>query len=282
MNIMKTSALFVLFLSIFSVSSFAQKMKAEDVLAKHLESIGTAETRASIKSRIAVGDAVVKFISQKNQTSQGRIVLASTGEKNFFGMNLNSLDYQSEKFSFDGKKAKVGFVRAGTRSILGNFVLTNNILLEASLLAGTLSTSWALLDMADKKAKLSFDGTKKIDGKEVYAIGYSAKNGGDIDITLYFDKQTFRHVRSEYKRISSAGIGTSPDQSSRFSETRLKVTEDFSDFKDEKGLTLPHNYRIFYSIAGQGGTTEIEWQFNLTEFAFNQKITDNTFDAEAN
>ncbi|MBA3784373.1 MAG: hypothetical protein H0X15_02370 [Acidobacteria bacterium] len=279
MNIFKVSVFFVCL--VFSTSVFAQKMKAEDVLAKHLESIGTAEARASTKTQIVVGDALVKFISPRNTDVQGRIVLASAAEKNFLGMSLNAIEYPQEKFSFDGKNAKVGFIKDGFRSKLGNFVVANDLLLEESLLGGTLSTSWALLDVAAKKPKLSFDGTKKIDGKEVYVLGYSPKGGGDVDIKLYFDKETFRHVRTEYKRTSSAAIGLRPEQSSRFSESRLKITEDFSDFKAEKGLTLPHNYRLFYSTIGQNGTTEIEWNFNLTEFSFNQNLAPNTFVIEA-
>ncbi len=279
MKIFKVSVFFVCM--VFSTSVFAQKMKAEDVLAKHLESIGTAEARASTKTQIVVGDALVKFISPRNTDVQGRIVLASAAEKNFLGMSLNAIEYPQEKFSFDGKNAKVGFIKDGFRSKLGNFVVANDLLLEESLLGGTLSTSWALLDVAAKKPKLSFDGTKKIDGKEVYVLGYSPKGGGDVDIKLYFDKETFRHVRTEYKRTSSAAIGLRPEQSSRFSESRLKITEDFSDFKAEKGLTLPHNYRLFYSTIGQNGTTEIEWNFNLTEFSFNQNLAPNTFVIEA-
>lgn len=277
----KLPALLALFLlTLFASSAFAQKMKAEDVLAKHLDSIGTAETRSSIKSFIAVGDTEVKFISQKEQPLQGRVVLASASEKNFLGMNLNAVNYPQERFSYDGKKAKVSFVRAAERSILGNFILSNGIILEEGLLGGTLSTSWALLDMTNKKARISFDGTKKIDGKEVYSLGYSIKTG-DLDITMYFDKETFRHVRTEYKRTSSASIGRNIDESARLNESRLKVVEDFSEFKEKKGLTLPHKYRLLYSISGQNGTTEIEWKFNLTEFAFNQNLDPKTFDAEA-
>ncbi len=281
MKIFNFAAGFLL-LVVFSVSAFSQKMKAEDVLAKHLESIGTAEARAAIKSQMVIGDVLVTFVSQKNLTAQGRVVLASTGAKNFFGMNLNAIDYPLEKFSYDGNKTKVAYVRAGVRSILGNFVLSNNVLLEESLLGGTLSTSWALANLTGNKAKLSFDGTKKINGKEVYALGYSPKGGGDIDIKLYFDKETFRHVRTEYKRTSSAGIGKTIDESARQSETRLKIVEDFADFKTEKGLMMPHDYRLNYSITGQNGTTEIEWKFVLTTFADNQTLDEKTFDAEAN
>ena len=94
-------------------------------------------------------------------------------------------------------------------------------------------------------------GTKKIDGKEVYAVGYSRKGGSDVDVTMYFDKETFRHVRTEYKRTSSAGIGTSPEQSSGFSETRYKLVEDFGNFKTVNGLTLAQSYKVLYSATGQ-------------------------------
>ena len=280
MKIFKLSTFFVLSLFLCAAVS-AQKMKPEDVLAKHLEAIGTAETRAAVQSMMAVGEASVSFVTQKNQSAQGRIVLASAGEKNFWGVSLNAADYPWEKFSFDGKKTKVAYVRAGQRTILGNFVLTNDMLLDDGLFGGTLSTSWALLRLTENKAKISSDGTKKIDGKETYALSYAAKGSGDVSVTLFFDKETFRHVRTEYTRTSSAGIGTNPNQSSGLRESRIKLTEDFSDYKTEKGLTLPHAYRVYYSISGQSQTTEIEWKFTLTEFAFNQKLDDATFDAEA-
>ncbi len=268
-------------LLLLTIAVSAQKIKPEEILAKHLDSIAASEKRVATNSIFAVGDVVVTFVTQKNQTAQGRVVIASTGEKLFFGMNLNAVDYPLEKFSFDGKNAKVAYVRTTERSTLGNFILSNNLLLEDSLLGGTLSTSWALSGLTDKKAKLSSGGTKKIDGKEVYVLGYSPKGGSDIDITLYFDKETFQHVRTEYKRIASAGIGLRPEQSSGYDETRIKLTEDYGDYRDESGLMLPHSYRITYSISGQKGTNEVQWKFTLNEFAFNQKLDDKTFDIDA-
>ena len=273
-------AFFALILSVLSVSVFSQKLTPEDILAKHLDSIATAAVRSANKTRIMVGDADIRFITTKNIPVAGRLVLASAGNKNFFGLVTNSTNYESERFSYDGKKAKVSIVKNGNRSVLGNFVLSNDILLEDGLFGGTLSTSWALLDIANRKVKLTNLGIKKIAGKEAYELGYAGKS--DVDITLFFDKETFRHIRTEYKRTSSAGIGTNPTQSSRFNETRLKVTEDFSDFKAESGLMLPHTYQINYSVYGQNGTTEIQWYFVFNEFAFNQNMADDAFDAEAN
>ena len=259
----------------------AQKLKADEVVAKHLESIGTADARGAAKSMVAVGDAVVTFISQKNQTAQGRIVMASTGPKNFIGLQLNAVDYPGEKFSYDGNKAKVALVLNGKRSFFGNFVSSNEAILKESLMGGTLSLSWALSNAA-RKGKLSAEGIKKIDGREYYVLGYSPKGGSDIDVALYFDKETFRHTRTEYKYVSSAGIGATIDQSARQSETRLKVTEDYADFKDFNGLTLPQKYKVNYTITGANGTTEVEWAYAINEVEFNKPLDDKTFDADAN
>lgn len=259
-------------------AAVAQKLKAEEFLAKHLESLGTAEARAAVKNRMAVGSVMVKFISQKNQTAEGRAVLVSADARNFIGMNLNASDYASEKFTFDGKKTAVGFAYNGVRSALGAFILSNSWIVDESLLGGALATSWALGDPTPK-GKISYNGIKKDDGKEYHVVGYSKKGGGDVEVKLFFNKDTFRHVRTEYVRMSSAGIGTNPNQSSGFNETRFKLTEEFSDFKEEKGIMLPHAYRIHYLTSGQRGTTEIEWNISLADFVFNQNLDDSTFAA---
>ncbi|HEV7644168.1 MAG TPA: hypothetical protein VGO50_09530 [Pyrinomonadaceae bacterium] len=258
----------------FSLPVCAQKMTANDVVAKHLDSIGTAETRAGVQNVVLVGEVTQKYIAPKDLDLSGRAVLASAGPKNFFGISLSSRG--SEQYIFDGKKAKINLVQSGQRSVLANFLQSNDLLIEDGLLSGTLSSSWALANLAGSKSKLSFNGIRKINEKEAYAIGYSRK-GGDLTITLFFDKETFRHIRTEYSRIFAAAIGVAPEDASKLSETRIKMTEDFSDFREEKGLTLPHSYRILYSATGQRGTSEVEWAFTFATFAFNQKLDDQTF-----
>ena len=268
------------FLSLLVIAQMVngQKMNADEVITRHLASIAPAEKLSLIKSFIAVGEVRVDYITQKNQSAAGRIVIASEGNKMFIGMRLDATDYPQEKIIFDGNKAAVAMVRAGTRSVLGNFIQSNSSILSQGALSGALTTSWALLAADGQRAKISSAGSKKIDGKEVYALTFSPKGGGDLDITMFFDQQTFRHVRTEYRRTSSAGIGRTIDESARQSETRLKITEDFSDFKDFQGMTLPNKYRIHYTITGANGTTEIAWICNLTEFAINQPLDAGTFE----
>lgn len=257
-------------------SASAQKLKAEEIISRHLDSIAAADKRATVTSLIASGEVRVEFVTQKNQPAQGRIVLATEGPKMFFGMSLNASDYPLEKFIFDGSKSSVAMVRSGTRSVLGNFVQSNSVLISHGILSGTLGSSWALLNSDESKGKLSTSGGKKIDGRETYGLTYNPKGGSDVRITLYFDKETFRHVRTEYKRTASASMGATIDESARQSESRLTVTEDFSDFKEFSGLMLPTKYKINYSVVGQN-TTEVEWVAEISEFAVNQKLDPGTF-----
>jgi outer membrane lipoprotein-sorting protein len=267
-------------LALLVVAPFAngQKLKAEEIIAKHLDSIGTAEKRASLKTFIAVGEVRVEFITQKNQPASGRLVVASDGSKSFLGMSLNDAKYPHEKVIFDGNKTAVALVYAGNRSVLGNFIQSNSSIVSSGIFGGTLSNTWILLSPDQRKAKVSTSGSKKIDGRDAYGIDINPKGGGDLEITLYFDKETFRHVRTEYSRTSSAAMGRTIDESARQSETRIKVTEDFSDFKDYQGIMVPNKYRILYSIAGSS-TTEVSWTADLAEFAINQALDASTFDA---
>lgn len=284
------SILILAFTFTFALNAQAQKLTVEDIIAKHLDSIGSAEKRALIKNQVILGDAEVVSATQRNAALRGKIVLASAAEKNLLGMRFNENDYASETLSFDGRKTKVGIGKTGSRTVLGNFILSNKILLEEGLFGGVLSSSWALLDLANKKAKLSFDGIKKINGADAYGVTYSPRSG-DVNIKLYFDKETFRHVQTEYRQVRSASMGAKPigekqrgEPSSSIDNTELRSTliENFSDFKVENGLTLPHQYRLSYKSTGQRGSVEIEWTLVLNTFTFNQNLPENTFDAEAN
>ncbi len=263
---------------VFAAStSFAQKLTAEEVIAKHIDSIAPAETRAGLKTFITTGEVQVDYITQKNQPAKGRVVIASEGPKLFFGLQLNAADYAQELIVFDGNKHSVGFVKAGVRSDLGTFVQNNNELLTHGLLGGTLSTSWPLLNASEAKARIKYSGTKKVDGKESYVLEYAPKGGSDLEIAMFFDKETFRHVRTEYKRLLSSGIGGNIDQSARTSETRLKVTENFSDHREVHGMVVPHKYKLIYEFSGTNGTKEVEWTYQLLDFAVNQSLDAGTF-----
>ncbi|HEX6279045.1 MAG TPA: hypothetical protein VFZ49_03430 [Pyrinomonadaceae bacterium] len=267
-----------LFLSlIVSTGVFAQKLKAEEVIAKHLDSVAPTAQRPNLKTLVAVGDVRVDYLTKKSHPASGRIVLASDGSKAFLGMSLNASDYPQEKMIFDGKKSNVDYVRPGNRSPLGTFVDSHNELLKDGLLGGTLTTSWAMHHMLSNKAKVSYSGLTKVDGVEAHELKFTPKGGGDLNIVLYFDAQDFRHIRTEYSRISSAPMGRTIDESVRQTETRMKVVELFSDHKAYDGVTVPTKYKLTYTITSARGSDEVSYTADFLEFAVNQNLDPGTF-----
>ena len=279
----------IILVSLLFVSSFAaangQKMTAEEVVSKHLESIG--EKRGGIKNQLILTEV---RINQKGNAQEinGKALILSSGEKNLWGMNLNSNNYPQDRFGFNGKDTKVGYVLPAVRSVIGDFIYSYNELLNQGLLGGTLSNSWALLNNDDKKFKLSYDGTKKIDGKETHVVSFSSRRGSDLSIKMYFDKQNFQHLRTEYNRVVSATQGSSVDSSAGRGEDRYRLVEDFSEYKKMGDLMLPSKYKISYSYSSSASVQssakrnrEMEWNFEVINFSFNQQLDDNSFDIEA-
>lgn len=276
--------LICLFVFVFILSTagqtFAQKMTAEEIIAKHLQAIGTDEARKNLKNQVATG--VVQYtVLRKNTGGNGKIVFASEADKFLFGMTFNIPSYQAETFIFDGEKAKIAFAISNARSEFGDFVFRYQDVISEGLFGGTLSTGWTLRDLSSRKAKVDLNGTKKVNGRETYVLEYLPKGGSDLKINIYIDKENFQHLRTEYKRIISSIIGPSPDASAQQREQRQTMTEDFSDYKSQNNVNLPHGYRAYLMLEGAGGTREYEYKAAFSEFFFNQQLDPNSFSTES-
>lgn len=256
-----------------------EKITPEHLIAKHLDSIGTAESRAAVTSRIATGSVVMTLRLGGSGQSQGKAVLASTGTRNLIGMGFATLQYSNETMAFDGKNVTVGQLGPGTRTPLGRFMLSFDIILKEGLLGGVLSSAWPLQDSRANDSRLKYAGTKKIDDRKVYVLNYAPRNTSLMNIGLFFDAESFRHVRTEYEKVVNAAMVTQNEASARQQETRYKLVEEFSDFKKEGALVLPHSYKLQLSINSQSGLLLQDWLLNLTHFTFNEQLDDKQFDA---
>src|SRR6476620_8038049 len=96
--------------------ALAQKLKAEDVVAKHLESVGSAEARAAVKSRVVQGSVLATVRIGGGGQLKGGAVLASQGPMSLIGLIFGTQDYGNEKMAFDGNKLTLGQLRPGTRT----------------------------------------------------------------------------------------------------------------------------------------------------------------------
>lgn len=257
-----------------------EKWTPEDVVAKHLESIGTVEARRAVRNLVASGTVVFNIRSGGKGQAGGASLVASEGEMNLLKMVFQSSPtYPHELLSYDGKEFGAVHIRPGARSPLGEFLMSHDAVFKQGLIGGTLSTAWPLLNLSARNPKLDYEGTKKIGDRQAHELRYAPRKGTEMKIKLFFDAETFQHLRTEYERTIAASLGgrisTSGASASR-NEIRYKLVEDFSNFKKEGGLTLPHTYKLTLNIQGPIIVLQ-DWTCDLTEFAFNQRLNPKDF-----
>jgi hypothetical protein len=269
----------LLFLSSVAVhSSSSDKLSTEELVAKHLASIGPAEELAAARTRVATGATQARLrLTNAAVELSGPAQLASDGDKFLLAMIFQSNNYPHEKASFDGQNQVIGVLTQGGRTPLGNFLASQPSLLKHGLIGGVLSSAWPLLHLDRRDAKLSYAGTDKINGKVVHKLKYIPRNTGGLIINLYFDANTFQHVRSQYEYVVSARQGAVAEASVSQRDNRYKLVEDFSDFQQTGKLMLPHTYTIDLTVELPNRTQTMEWTINFQQFAFNETIDASAF-----
>jgi hypothetical protein len=262
---------------------WAADVKPADVIAKHLDSIGSAQVRKDLKSRVVIGGATYRVLVGGSGAIDGKFQFASQGTKTDVLFKVNANGFLGEQFICDGNKTSV----AGTytdkhRSEFGIFILDEDIVLRDSLLGGVWSSGWPLLDLEARKATIQSEGTKKVDGRDLIVLRYKPKKSSDLEIQLYFDPNTYQHVMTSFKATVSSSIGTGGETtSSQEQETRYRLEERFSDFKTSDGLTLPTHYDLRYTVELNNGFTKtVEWEVKATNIMNNQSIDPRAFEVQ--
>jgi hypothetical protein len=297
-------------------SAIAQEnaMTAKELIAKHLASIGTPENLANVKARSFVGSAMVNFLQgASGSLKDGALLGISEGKHVGLMMKFNDINYPGEYLAYNGKEVSVKDVTPGRKSELANFLFTYNAIMKDGFLGGALSVAWPLLDPAGQEGFLIKK--EKIQSRELYALEKNLPNG--INVKLFFDPKTFRHVRSEYvvrhknniAARSSASIVTgnsdttatqaaktmdgmtrpgdlSPRSTMQESEpdTIFKLIEKFSEHAaiggSEKGLVLPQLYGLELSLEGHGPAFLAQWSMVIVRWTNNGKVDQNFFIAQ--
>ena len=259
---MKRAPASAVLLAAFAVfASASDKMKPTDVIARHLDAVGPAEARAVPRSVEGSCAMTAPASGGVAGTLMGRFRLDSAAARFALQMKYPSQGYPSETFSLEGGKPDVGFVLPGKRSAFGSFLSTNDVIVREGLLGGVLNAGWPLFDLAQRGAKVGYDGLKKLDGRELHRLRYRAKKGqGSLEIFLYLDPDTFRHVASVYRSSQAQQLGTTMESSSSQPDVYLQLEETFGDFKPAKGLTLPSSWTIRYET--QAKVTQY-WKYQL-------------------
>jgi hypothetical protein len=195
---------------------------------------------------------------------QGPFTLLSTNETSRFTVQFGSDVYQGESIAFDGRQVEVGFAqpRQSLRSALGLFLSLNRVIVSEGLMGGVLNGRWPLFDLTAREARVSYDGLKKLEGRQLHRLRYRARRDqGDLIIHLYLEPDTFRHVASVYTSSRTQSMGSTPESSSQQADQYFTLEEHFSDFKTQDGLVLPGTWLLRYA---RTGTTTTEWKYLFT------------------
>lgn len=260
---------FVVFLSLSAASQ--PKLKADEILARHLAAIGTPEALAAAMSRKIEGTATVRNVRMPASVVSGGAFIASTPTMNAFAMAFSAGsvgDYRGERVVYDGKKVAIPFVTTAERSPVGAFIFEYPEIAKGYVFGGVLHASWALADVT-KVGKFELQGKEKLDGNEAYKMKFTPKGGTSLNIRMFFDAADFRHLRTEITRTETAG--TVRVDEGRLNENRYKLIEDFSDFRAIDGLMLPNTYKVTYRYETGQRSAEFEWLVKLTRFGFDRE-----------
>lgn len=275
----KSPVIFLLFCTLFSAAAApvnGQNLKAEEIVARHLDSIGTKAKRGSLKTLMAAGysDFESKVPVVKGG---GKAIVVSNPENLFFVLSFNSREYPFEKIGYFDRKSALPFVNSGMRSFLGTFIAEHQSVLSDGLFGGSMSLRWAFLGDHAASARLKAAGTKKVGDRKAYAVDYfPVGSSPDFTVRLFFDAETFHHVRTEYRRQVVRG-NVVFGQANQVANAVIRLTEDFSDFRDFDGLTLPRKYRVLFSSNSNSSSNENVWGIEINQYVFNQPLAADFF-----
>lgn len=267
------------FLSLICLASFSLaqgKMTADELIKKHLASIGTPEAIAAAKTRIFVGQGVLTSKLGYNGRLVGPAQFVSSEDKTLLAIVFNSNEYPYEKLAFDGKDMTFGRPN-GKLTRLSEFVKAQTAIVKQGLFGGVLSASWPLAS-SSRKAKIEFAGTETIDNKPLFKLRVRPAGSGDVTVSLYFDQDTFHHIMSVYQyTIQPHMISSDSTVNPSAKASYYTLSERFSEFKKVGDLVLPLGYTIDISNQLADGTEQLSWTMRFTQAFYNEPLDATAF-----
>jgi hypothetical protein len=263
---MKFLTLVVCLFALFSTSIAKDEMPVTELVKKHLESIGTDQARAAVKSRVAQGTLRFHVLTGGAGYQDGKQVFVSEGNKFVSLLKLPNPNYHGERFVCDGRKTEEAQIKPGVWSELGDFLRVHNEILTEGLWGGALSTAWPLANLEDRHATLHDDGIKKVDGRDLHRVTYKPSRSSDLEIQLYFEPETSRHVLTTYSLSISPRMGRTDAATAGAQFTRYHLEERFSDFKESDGLMLPRSWDVRFNFDIPLGTSMVASHASQTEY----------------
>lgn len=255
----------------------AKDPSVEEVIKKHLDAVGSSENRSKLTTLFTGG--TVEFEARSPYVKGGgRAVIVSDAKNFYFSMGFNSNNYPFEKIGYFDGKVTLPFVTSGERSALGGFLNEHQQMIAEGIFGGALSMQWMNNISNVQKLRMRMAGSRKIGNTRAWVIEAQslAKGSGEFKARLFFDADNFQHIRSEFRREIRAGVIFNGRRNA-FNDGYLLLTEDFSNFKTNEGITLPSKYVIQFQTDSPGMTFESTWTIDLVGTRFNQVLAEDFF-----
>jgi hypothetical protein len=256
-------------------------LKPDDLVSRHLDALGPAAAREAAKTRVVQAPATYRILVGGGGRDHGTLGLVSEGHKLRLVLRFPG-NYRGENVLFNGDVAQVAFSNSDqSRSPLASFLATQDVILRDGLLGGVLTTAWPLQNSKDRGAKLVYEGLKKVDGRPLHQFRYEPRKHSEVEIVLYFDAETLRHVKTVYSTSVANNVGATILESARLKPERSQLEERFSDFITVDGLTLPAHWNLqFTRELPDGSTTISEWDAKGVEIKNNVGLDPRNFAAK--
>lgn len=252
-------------------SAWAADVSPGDIIAHHLASLGTPQARNGLKSLVIQGTLNFRILVGGGGGVTGSGGRVSEEHQSSFVMRFGTGDWRGEQFTYDGQRTSFAAATSShRRSAFAQFVSSQDFIIKEGLLGGELSTGWALQNLDQNRPKLISLGAKKVDGRNLLAVQYLSKNSSDMEVTLYFDPDTYRHVKTVYSVSLSANMGGEVTMSGRQQNIRYTIEERFGDFETVDGITIPRHYDLRYTQELQSGNTRAyDWEMTADQVRAN-------------
>lgn len=238
-----------------------EKPTAESVVARHLAALGSSDPKATQSLRVAEGSCRFEIRRGGAGSLEGKARVSSEGRRYRLELAFPSSEYPGETLAYDGRKVEVAYMQPRRRSPFGEFLATYDVLVKEGLVTGVLSTAWPLLDVSGRGAKLKYEGLKKAGDRTLHQLSYKAARGqGEVAVLLFFEPETYRHVRSEYRLSLRPSMSSAIDRSASQQDVRFELDETFADFQPVGGLTLPRRWALVFTM--DGPSTDALWRWD--------------------
>ena len=249
----------------FALPGAAQKkMVPEELVKLHLQAVTAGVPVPRELGIDAKGTVAAVTPARASGLLPGTFQLTSGATGGRLHMQFGTDLYEGETFTVDGDKVDIANAqpRTGSRSAVGNFVARHRVIVSEGLIGGVLNARWPLHDVAARKPKLWYDGLKTLSGRELHKMRYRAKdNQGSLEVELYFDPATYRHVASVYATSQSQQLAATPELSSQQADQYFRIEERFGRFETAGDFTVPKSWSLRFERSGNSAN---EWKYDMS------------------